>query len=99
VLSSVSQYRMRGRWPRAALRAVGRGVLLLALPAGPASAAGLPDFIDEVRPAVVVVGTVQETRRPPAVFRATSFAVADGQHVLTNAHVLPDGLNTAFCGA
>ena len=66
---------------------------MVLLPVASVSEAGLPDTIDKVRPAVVAVGTVQETRRPPAVFRATGFAVADGLHVLTNAHVLPDALN------
>lgn len=56
-------------------------------------AADLPATIDKVQPAVVAVGTVQPTRSPPAVFRATGFAVADGHYVLTNAHVLPDLLN------
>jgi S1-C subfamily serine protease len=56
-------------------------------------AADLPATIDKIQPAVVAVGTVQRTRTPPAAFRATGFAVADGQYVLTNAHVLPDLLN------
>lgn len=56
-------------------------------------AAALPDIIDKIRPAVVAVGTVQQTRRPPALFRASGFAVANGQYVLTNAHVIPDTLD------
>jgi len=56
-------------------------------------AAPLPDIIDKIRPAVVAVGTVQQTRRPPALFRASGFAVANGQYVLTNAHVIPDTLD------
>jgi len=59
----------------------------------PAWAAALPDIIDKIRPAVVAVGTVQQTRRPPALFRASGFVVANGQYVLTNAHVVPDTLD------
>ena len=55
--------------------------------------AALPDIIDKIRPAVVAVGTVQQTRRPPALFRASGFVVANGQYVLTNAHVVPDTLD------
>jgi serine protease Do len=94
VLSSSSQHGDCGCRLRAAIGALGWAVLLVVPPLASVCEAGLPDTIDKVRPAVVAVGTVQETRRPPAVFRATGFAVADGLHVLTNAHVLPDRLNT-----
>ena len=94
MFSSALQNGTHGCWLRAAIGALSYGVLLVVLPVASVCEAGLPDTIDKVRPAVVAVGTVQETRRPPAVFRATGFAVADGLHVLTNAHVLPDGLNT-----
>ena len=50
----------------------------------------LPDTIDKIKPAIVAVGTFQKTRRPPSVFRGTGFAIADGLHIATNAHVLPD---------
>lgn len=53
----------------------------------------LPDTVEKIKPAVVAVGTFQKTRRPPSVFRGTGFAVADGLHVITNAHVLPDKLD------
>jgi serine protease Do len=67
--------------------------LLLGLMTGTGWAADLSAVIDKVRPAVVAVGTVQHTRSPPALFRATGFAVADGRYVLTNAHVLSEALN------
>ena len=54
----------------------------------------LPDTIEKIRPAVVGVGTFQKTRRPPSVFRGTGFVVADGLHVITNAHVLPDKVDS-----
>ena len=55
-----------------------------------AESGGLPDTIEKIRPAIVAVGTHQKTRRPPSVFRGTGFAIADGLHVVTNAHVLQD---------
>ena len=60
----------------------------------PAAAGGLPDTITRVKPGVVGVGTVQKTRRPPVKLLATGFVVADGQHVVTNAHAIPDELAT-----
>lgn len=44
---------------------------------------------------IVAVGTSQPLRRPPSVFLGTAFAVADGRHLLTNAHVLPEKLDKA----
>ncbi len=49
----------------------------------------LPDRIASAKRAVVGVGTLMPTRRPPAAIRGTGFVVADGRHVLTNHHVLP----------
>jgi S1-C subfamily serine protease len=53
----------------------------------------LPDTILKVKPGIVGIGTFQETRRPPGVLRGTGFVVADGHHVVTNAHVLPEKLD------
>ena len=58
-----------------------------------AETANLPDTIEKIKPAIVGVGTFQKTRRPPSVFRGTGFAVADGLHVVTNAHVIPDRID------
>lgn len=66
--------------------------LLLAL-AAPLQAGSLPDTIDRVRGAVVAIGSYQETRRPPALFRGTGFVVDDGRLIVTNDHVLPTELN------
>lgn len=52
--------------------------------------ATLADTIEKVKPSIVAVGTFQKTRRPPAVFRGTGFVIGKGQHVVTNAHVLPE---------
>ena len=56
----------------------------------PAAAEGLPETIARVKPGVVGIGTVQTTRRPPVELLATGFVVADGNHVVTNAHAVPD---------
>jgi len=61
---------------------------------GCAWADNLPQTIEKIKPSIVGVGTFQQTRRPPAAFRGTGFVVADGRHVITNAHVLPALLDT-----
>ena len=60
--------------------------------AGPC-VADLAAAIDRVKPSIVGVGTVQKTRRPPYKIVGTGFAVADGHHVITNAHVIPQEVN------
>lgn len=55
-----------------------------------AFAAGLPETIAKVKPGVVGVGTVQQTRQPPVNLLATGFVVAGGNHVVTNAHAIPN---------
>lgn len=59
----------------------------------PAHAQNMVDVIKRVKPAVVAVGTFQQTRSPAADFRGTGFAVGDGLSIITNAHVLPPALN------
>lgn len=53
----------------------------------------LTEIIQAIKPGIVAVGTYQATRRPPANLLGTGFAVADGRHILTSAHVLPKELN------
>ncbi len=53
----------------------------------------LPDTIVRIKPGVVGVGTMLKTRRPPAILSGTGFVVADGHHVVTNAHNIPAKLN------
>jgi S1-C subfamily serine protease len=60
---------------------------------GAPKAAELSETIKRIKPSIVGIGTYQKTRRPPAVLRGTGFVVADGRHVVTNAHVLPETLN------
>jgi serine protease Do len=52
----------------------------------------LPAVIEKIKPGVVGVASYLKTRSPPAILRGTGFAVADGTHVLTNAHVLPESV-------
>ncbi|MCB1869739.1 MAG: trypsin-like peptidase domain-containing protein [Gammaproteobacteria bacterium] len=55
--------------------------------------ADLPGVINQVRPSVVAVGTVQPTRSPRSVFLGTGFGVGGGRHVITNMHVIPDKID------
>lgn len=57
--------------------------------------ADLPALIEQIKPSIVVVGTYAKTRRPAFVMRGTGFVVGDGTLVATNAHVLPDMLDSA----
>ena len=76
-------------------RLPGACLLFFALCAAlPAHAQNMVDVIKRVKPAVVAIGTFQQTRSPSADFRGTGFAVGDGLSVITNAHVLPSALNT-----
>jgi S1-C subfamily serine protease len=54
---------------------------------------GIADTVDKIKPGIVGVGTYQRTRNTPLGFRGTGFAIGDGMHILTNAHVLPDKLD------
>jgi len=68
-------------------------LLVLYLPLSPL-AADLPDVIARVKPSVVAIGTYQPTRGVRAIYKGTGFAVADGRHVVTNAHVAIADLNS-----
>jgi len=50
-------------------------------------------MLQRIKPSVVAVGTFLPTRNPRAVFLGTGFAVADGRHIITNAHVTAKDLN------
>ena len=67
--------------------------ILFGLFSAPGRAGELPDTIRKVKPSIVGVGTVQQTRNPPVRLLATGFVVADGRHVVTNAHAIPDNLD------
>ncbi len=81
------------RWHRLASAGLALGLGLLAGAALARSSEDLPDTIEQVRPAVVGVGTHQPTANPQVDFHATGFAVEDGRAVITNNHVLPAALD------
>jgi len=58
-----------------------------------AQTAELTQTIEQVKPSVVAVGTLLSVRSPPVVFTGTGFVVADGRHVVTNAHVVEKPLD------
>jgi len=53
----------------------------------------LPELIKKVKPSIIGVGSYQGTRRPPSKLTGTGFVVADGYHIVTNFHVLPENLD------
>jgi S1-C subfamily serine protease len=53
-------------------------------------AEALPDLVARAKRSVVLVGSYGLMDNPRFGFRGTGFVVADGLHVLTNAHVLPE---------
>lgn len=71
------------------------GAILAFLSGGVRDAcAGLPEALARIKPSIVAVGTYQKLRSPGFVFLATGFAVDDGTIVATNAHVIPEALQT-----
>ena len=65
----------------------------------PVLADQLPDVIDEIRGAVVGVGTAYPLRQPnrkgePVTFLATGFVVGNGLQIVSNAHVIPANIDT-----
>lgn len=60
----------------------------------PAGAADLKSVIPAVKRSVVGVGTFEPTRSPATVFVGTGFVVGDGLSIITNAHVVPDLIDT-----
>jgi len=81
-----------GGWPsRASVMPLIALAFFLAVP--PRAAADLAEAIRNVKPSVVAVGTYQRTRKPAAELLGTGFAVGDGLHVVTSAHVIPRSLD------
>lgn len=56
-------------------------------------AEGLADTLLKVKPSIVGVGTFLPSRSPRSIFLGTGFVVANGQMVVTNAHVVAKKLN------
>lgn len=80
--------------PRVIIAAVFCLLVAGAAPTKDSRADGLPETVKRVKPSIVGVGTYQELRRQRARFLGTGFVVADGRHVLTNAHVVAAELDT-----
>ena len=59
-----------------------------------ARAADLVQTIAAVKPSVVGIGTYERTRSPAINFVATGFVTGDGLSVITNAHAIPELLDT-----
>jgi S1-C subfamily serine protease len=56
--------------------------------------ADLPQTIETVKASVVGIGTYKKTRSPAISFDATGFVVDDGLSIITNAHAIPDVLDS-----
>ncbi len=63
------------------------------------ASAGLIETVAASRPSIVPVGTYAETDSPRFSFRGSGFVVADGNMVVTNHHVLPQGTEDADAAA
>lgn len=66
----------------------------LAVGCASATAADYVTAITGIKPSVVAVGTYADNRSPRVRMAGTGFVVADGQHVVTNAHVVDKKLAT-----
>lgn len=58
-----------------------------------AATAGLPETVMRIKPSIVGVGSHSPMGSPQTRVMGTGFVVHDGRHVMTNAHVLPTGLD------
>jgi hypothetical protein len=67
---------------------------VLALLGGTLTAGELARTVAAVKPSIVGVGTYQKTRSPPIRFVGTGFVTGDGLSVVTNAHVVPELLDS-----
>jgi len=68
--------------------------VLLVLGAGRVGAADMTKTVAAVKPSIVGIGTYQKTRSPAIRFVGTGFVTGDGLSVITNAHVVPELLDT-----
>jgi S1-C subfamily serine protease len=76
--------------------------LMLAL--GRVACAQMPGTIERIKPSIVAVGIFKQSTSPPFTFRGTGFVVASGNLIATNAHVVPevmesDGMTTLMVRA
>lgn len=52
--------------------------------------ADLVKTVEQIKPAIVGIGSFYKLRSPPVNFLGTGFVIGDGQHVITNTHVVSD---------
>ena len=67
----------------------GATALLLTLGLVQGALAGVLEVIDGAKPSVLAVGTTNPLKNPRFSFRGTGFVVGNGNHLITNVHVLP----------
>lgn len=56
--------------------------------------ANLPDTLEKIKPSIVGIGTYSRVAKPNAKFLGTGFTVLNANYIATNAHVIPELLNT-----
>jgi len=56
--------------------------------------ADIPQTIENAKPSIVGIGTLKKTRSPAISFTGTGFVVENGLTIVTNAHVIPEILDT-----
>jgi serine protease Do len=95
-------YRICLTLPRQARRIAGffasmrhTSLVLLALMFSPPAPADMADTLAAIKPGVVGVGTFHPTRSPRASLQGTGFAVLDGRHVVSCAHIFDKPLDSA----
>lgn len=69
-------------------------VLIVAASAAVKADSNLPDTLAKVKPGIVAVGTYLPTRHPGGNFLGTGFVVGQGNLIITNAHVIPENMDT-----
>jgi S1-C subfamily serine protease len=74
--------------------ASGLALALALAVAAPAAAADVADTLDQVKPGVVGVGVFRPTGSPRANLQGTGFAVLDGRHVVSCAHIFDKPLDS-----
>ncbi len=79
--------------PRSPCATVAAAILLISHAAVSSASQSLADTVAKIKPSLVAIGTLEKTRSPPTIFTATGFAIADGRHVVTNAHTLKKEMN------
>jgi len=52
--------------------------------------ADLVKTIERIKPAIIGIGSFYKLRSPPVNFLGTGFVIGDGQHAITNTHVISD---------